>query len=210
MDFESSGLPQDHRIKRCFERIQEIYKAGLNNDADDMIQQLTQVGCILAEASPMDNPPVPLICASFLIYLPENTYEFDNIRHDYGYDVFQAVKTQKSFHPLFRTADFLSEVLQDREIHPDVRMLYIAKSIMGLRHLAQSFRQDPKLTENAAMFESYEACVLTGKGCRGASNALDYFFEEEAKTCHALLRGEPAHRPQQPARQRSGQKPILH
>lgn len=209
MEFHESGLPPDHRIKRCFERIQELYKAGRGSETDEMMNQLSQTGCILAEAFPSGNPPVPLICASFLIYLPHDTYEFDNIRHDYGYDVFQAVKTQKSFQPLFRTAEFLSEVLQDPEAHPEVRMLYLAKSIMGLRNLAGSFRENPELTEDIAMLESYEACVLTGKGCYGASNALDYFFEEEARACHALLSGqtEPARKP---APRSQGPKPVLH
>lgn len=201
MDFGDSGLPRDHRLERCFHRLQDLNQKNKYGDLEGLMRQLSDVARLLLQGCPADMGPVPLACASFLVQLDKDSYEYDNIRHDYGYDTFQAVKGLKSFHPLFHAPEYLHEALQDAEVPRAVRLHYGAQSIVGLRQLAEFYRQDPDRTDNDDLFAVYEHHVLIGKGCRGASALLDHLLEEEMKTCHALLCGEmlPAAQADHPA-----------
>lgn len=186
MEFGESGLPQDPRIERCFDNIRKFYKASGYKDPDEMVISIVKTGEVLTEAFPDKAAPIPLICAAFLMHLKKDSYEYDNIRHDYGHDVFLAVKAQASFTPLFKAPEFLGEALQDPEVHRDVRIFYMAQSIAAIRALNINVRNNPETLDDPGYREYYESWILIGNGCRRAHGVLDYLFDKEIITFHAL------------------------
>ncbi|MCM2344793.1 MAG: hypothetical protein NDJ24_09565 [Alphaproteobacteria bacterium] len=209
MDFHARLLPRDVRIDRAIERLTAHYRTRHYPDPAALVQPVTATASVLAEMAP-DNPPVPLICAAFLIHLPRDSYEYDNIRHDYGYDTFQAVKALASFTPLFEAPEYKSEVLKDPEVAPAVRQLHMAQSIAGIRGLSALVRQTPALHRDDVLRDAYEAHVLIAAGCRGASPLLDYLFEESITAFLALKTGRPAAVATAPSVRIPGPKPVLH
>lgn len=177
-DYTHGRLPHTPRIVKAFAHalghLKGIYGSST---AETACFAATPGGLVLIEALGVAAAE-PLICARLLHNLDHDSYEYDNIRHEYGRDVFLAAKAINSFHPLFEVPEYLHEVLKDPDAPPDVRMIYMADAIAGMHrtaHLIAHGKADPKDREMCHNAAGYR---LIAEGCRGVHPALDSLLDE--------------------------------
>ena len=190
MDFTTSGLPQTPRIQKCYERLSAVLPQRFGPGTADLIHHLSKRGEVLAEALG-DEAAEPLICAQFLSFLDRDTYEYDNVRHDYGHDVFLALKNASSFSPLFSDPGFLHEVLKDPEVKKEARMLYMATAVAEMRLITLSAEINAANAENPAVRDRAACAKLIAEGCVGASPFLDLVMQEDLMRMTNALNRQP-------------------
>jgi hypothetical protein len=204
MNFEQTGLPDHIFLRKAFsaaaERMTHIYGSA----AEDNLAQIVTRVRILHEAL---SPEVFLkaACAQLLSFLDTGSYAFDNIRHDYDLEIFHAVKELAYFQPAFEDPGFLGEILKDRDTPQNVRLIYMASTIAGLRYITDCLETMGDDLNEAEIDEFVDAYRAIAGGCAGVNTVLDMMYIEELQRLHNA-RNHISNPPRFPA---TGAKPTL-